>query len=129
MEALRCFEQGTHKLEEGDFDAAKSLYKRCVEIKRNATSLFNLGVTHYHLSMYIDLSTIRGVCILTVFQRNLTMLSPFGKRLLYYSRRVQMLTQVRPFFVCGNMLNCASRFSKRIHYFTSFAARLCLTPP
>lgn len=51
VEALRCLEQGTAKLEEGDVQAAKSLYQRSAEIKRNASSLFNLGVTHYHLSM------------------------------------------------------------------------------
>lgn len=50
MEALRCLEQGTAKLEEGDVHAAKEFYRRSVEIKRNASSLFNLGVTHYHLS-------------------------------------------------------------------------------
>lgn len=49
-EALRCLEQGTTKLEEGDVEAAKELYRRSTEIKRNASSLFNLGVTHYHLS-------------------------------------------------------------------------------
>ena len=49
-EALRCLEQGTAKLEEGDVQAAKSLYQRSTEIKRSASSLFNLGVTHYHLS-------------------------------------------------------------------------------
>ncbi|KAF8343458.1 hypothetical protein F5887DRAFT_1075809 [Amanita rubescens] len=52
LEALRCLEQGTAKLEEGDVHAAKELYKRSVEIKRNASSLFNLGVTHYHLKEY-----------------------------------------------------------------------------
>ena len=52
MEALRCLEQGTAKLEEGDVHAAKEFYRRSVEIKRNASSLFNLGVTHYHLSNY-----------------------------------------------------------------------------
>ena len=68
MEALQCLEQGTQKLEEGDVQAAKvypvnpaavsifdvtsaqDLYKRSVEIKRTASALFNLGVTHYHLS-------------------------------------------------------------------------------
>lgn len=50
VEALRCLEQGTAKLEEGDVQAAKDLYQRSAEIKRNASSLFNLGVTHYHLS-------------------------------------------------------------------------------
>ncbi|KAG7093785.1 hypothetical protein E1B28_007432 [Marasmius oreades] len=49
VEALRCLEEGTQKLEEGDVLAAKTLYKRSAEIKRNASSLFNLGVTHYHL--------------------------------------------------------------------------------
>ncbi|KAK2465653.1 hypothetical protein APHAL10511_002197 [Amanita phalloides] len=52
LEALRCLEQGTAKLEEGDIPAAKAFYKRSVEIKRNASSLFNLGVTHYHLKEY-----------------------------------------------------------------------------
>jgi hypothetical protein len=50
-EALRCLEQGTTKLEEGDVQGAKSLYQRSTYIKRNASSLFNLGVTHYHLSL------------------------------------------------------------------------------
>ncbi len=50
VEASRCLEQGTQKLEEGDLEAAKNLYKRSADIKRNASSLFNLGVTHYHLS-------------------------------------------------------------------------------
>ncbi|KAF8630738.1 hypothetical protein AX17_005333 [Amanita inopinata Kibby_2008] len=52
LEALRCLEQGTAKLEEGDVQAAKELYKRSIEIKRTASSLFNLGVTHYHLGEY-----------------------------------------------------------------------------
>jgi len=52
IEALRCLEQGTAKLEEGDVHAAKALYKRSAEIKCNASSLFNLGVTHYHLKEY-----------------------------------------------------------------------------
>ncbi|KAF9447516.1 TPR-like protein [Macrolepiota fuliginosa MF-IS2] len=53
-EAVRCLEQGTSKLEEGDVQAAKELYKRSAEIKKNASSLFNLGVTHYHLKEYDD---------------------------------------------------------------------------
>jgi len=53
-EAVQCLEQGTQKLEEGDVHAAKGLYKRSVEIKRNASSLFNLGVTHYHLKEFDD---------------------------------------------------------------------------
>jgi exonuclease VII small subunit len=52
-EALSCLEKGTQKLEEGDVEAARTLYQRSVEIKRTASSLFNLGVTHYHLSVYI----------------------------------------------------------------------------
>lgn len=51
MEAMQCLEQGTQKLEEGDIQGAKELYNRSVEIRRNASSLFNLGVTHYHLSL------------------------------------------------------------------------------
>ncbi|KAG9312948.1 hypothetical protein JVU11DRAFT_6383 [Chiua virens] len=54
VEAMQCLEQGTQKLEEGDVQAAKELYKRSVEIKRNASSLFNLGVTHYHLKEFDD---------------------------------------------------------------------------
>ena len=50
MQANQCLEQGTQKLEEGDIEAAKALYQRSVEIKKTASSLFNLGVTHYHLS-------------------------------------------------------------------------------
>ncbi|KAF7370844.1 TPR-like protein [Mycena sanguinolenta] len=53
-EALKCLEMGTLKLEEGDVPAAKELYKRSVEIRRNASSLFNLGVTHYHLKEFDD---------------------------------------------------------------------------
>lgn len=52
VEALRCLEQGTVKLEEGDVQGAKQLYQRSAEINRNASSLFNLGVTHYHLKEY-----------------------------------------------------------------------------
>ncbi|KZT00664.1 TPR-like protein [Laetiporus sulphureus 93-53] len=53
-EALQCLEEGTQKLEDGDVQAAKALYQRSVEIKRTASSLFNLGVTHYHLKEYDD---------------------------------------------------------------------------
>ncbi|KIK83711.1 hypothetical protein PAXRUDRAFT_701075 [Paxillus rubicundulus Ve08.2h10] len=53
-EAMQCLEQGTQKLEEGDVQGAKELYKRSVEVKRNASSLFNLGVTHYHLKEFDD---------------------------------------------------------------------------
>ncbi|KAG6919000.1 hypothetical protein DXG01_010239 [Tephrocybe rancida] len=52
VEALHCLEQGTAKLEEGDVQGAKLLYQRSAEINRNASSLFNLGVTHYHLKEY-----------------------------------------------------------------------------
>ncbi|KAI0825899.1 hypothetical protein BC629DRAFT_1578474 [Irpex lacteus] len=52
VEALQCLEQGTLKLEEGDVKAAKDLYQRSVDIKRTASSLFNLGVTHYHLKEF-----------------------------------------------------------------------------
>ncbi|KAG6868413.1 hypothetical protein C0993_003357 [Termitomyces sp. T159_Od127] len=51
-EALHCLELGTAKLEEGDVQGAKLLYQRSAEIDRNASSLFNLGVTHYHLKEY-----------------------------------------------------------------------------
>ncbi|KAF9815797.1 hypothetical protein IEO21_04381 [Rhodonia placenta] len=52
VEAMQCLEEGTQKLEEGDVNSAKELYKRSVDIKRTASSLFNLGVTHYHLKEY-----------------------------------------------------------------------------
>ncbi|GBE89130.1 hypothetical protein SCP_1501350 [Sparassis crispa] len=52
VESMQCLEQGTQKLEEGDVQGAKVLYQRSVEIKRNASSLFNLGVTHYHLKEF-----------------------------------------------------------------------------
>ncbi|KAH9917318.1 uncharacterized protein B0H18DRAFT_1034900 [Fomitopsis serialis] len=52
VESLQCLEEGTQKLEEGDVQAAKALYQRSVDIKRTASSLFNLGVTHYHLKEY-----------------------------------------------------------------------------
>ncbi|CAL1714950.1 unnamed protein product [Somion occarium] len=52
VEALDCLEQGTLKLEEGDVQAAKALYQRSVDIKKTASSLFNLGVTHYHLKEF-----------------------------------------------------------------------------
>ncbi|KAI0945607.1 hypothetical protein AcW1_001788 [Taiwanofungus camphoratus] len=52
VEALQCLEEGTQKLEEGDVQAAKASYQRSVHIKRTASSLFNLGVTHYHLKEY-----------------------------------------------------------------------------
>jgi len=54
VQANQCLEQGTQKLEEGDIEAAKALYKRSVEIKKTPSSLFNLGVTHYHLKEYDD---------------------------------------------------------------------------
>lgn len=60
-EALQCLEQGTAKLEEGDVLSAKELYQRSTEIKRTASSLFNLGVTHYHLSKYFHYKQGQGV--------------------------------------------------------------------
>ncbi|CDO71147.1 hypothetical protein BN946_scf184845.g17 [Trametes cinnabarina] len=54
VEAMQCLEEGTQKLEEGDVHAAKALYKRSVDIKRTASALFNLGVTHYHLKEFDD---------------------------------------------------------------------------
>ncbi|KAJ3745476.1 hypothetical protein DFH05DRAFT_1523757 [Lentinula detonsa] len=49
IEAINCLEQGTRLLEEGDVEGAKRLYARSAEINRNASSLYNLGVTYYHL--------------------------------------------------------------------------------
>ncbi|KAF8582731.1 TPR-like protein, partial [Ramaria rubella] len=62
-EALACLEQGTQKLEEGDVQSAKTLYRRSVEIKRSASSLFNLGVTHYHLKEFEDAIAAWKECI------------------------------------------------------------------
>ncbi|KAI5121501.1 hypothetical protein M0805_006538 [Coniferiporia weirii] len=53
-EAFSCLEKGTQKLEEGDVEGAKAYYQRSVDIKRDAGSLFNLGVTHYHLKEFDD---------------------------------------------------------------------------
>lgn len=50
MEALLALEEGTKKLEEGDVEGARVLYQRSVDVKRNASNLFNLGVTKYHAS-------------------------------------------------------------------------------
>ena len=61
-EAVKCLEQGTQKLEQGDVQSAKALYQRSVDIKRNASSLFNLGVTHYHLSGYWNLYVPFCIC-------------------------------------------------------------------
>ncbi|KAJ3972212.1 TPR-like protein [Lentinula raphanica] len=49
VEAMDCLEQGTRLLEEGDVEGAKRLYARSADINRNASSLYNLGVTYYHL--------------------------------------------------------------------------------
>ncbi|KAH8832402.1 hypothetical protein DL96DRAFT_1522553 [Flagelloscypha sp. PMI_526] len=51
-EALSCLDEGTQKLEAGDVEGAKVLYQRSADIRRNASSLFNLGVAHYHLKEY-----------------------------------------------------------------------------
>ncbi|CAE6513701.1 unnamed protein product [Rhizoctonia solani] len=48
MEALEALEAGTQKLEEGDVEGARALYQRSVDLKPNASNLFNLGVTKYH---------------------------------------------------------------------------------
>lgn len=83
-EAMRCLEEGTIKLEEGDVHAAKSLYQRSTEIKKSASSLFNLGVTHYHLSKlhrWHDENARDARCLTRCMhpQRNTTMPSPHGK--------------------------------------------------
>ncbi|OCH91272.1 TPR-like protein [Obba rivulosa] len=52
VEANKVLAEGTQKLEDGDLQGAKDLYKRSVEIKRQPSSLFNLGVAHYHLREY-----------------------------------------------------------------------------
>ncbi|EPQ31989.1 uncharacterized protein PFL1_00187 [Pseudozyma flocculosa PF-1] len=47
-ESQRFLEEGTTHLESGDLEKAKAAYKRSLEIKRNSSALFNLGVCHYH---------------------------------------------------------------------------------
>ncbi|SJX60063.1 uncharacterized protein SRS1_11378 [Sporisorium reilianum f. sp. reilianum] len=47
-ESQRFLEEGTTHLEAGDLAAAKQSYQRSLEIKRNASALFNLGVCLYH---------------------------------------------------------------------------------
>ena len=39
-------------------ETAQTLYQRSVDIKRSASGLFNLGVTHYHLSELFFITTI-----------------------------------------------------------------------
>ena len=46
----KCLTFGCVRLYQGDAEAALALYQRSVNIKRTASSLFNLGVAHYHLS-------------------------------------------------------------------------------
>jgi len=41
---------GPSPITKGDTEAALALYQRSVNIKRTASSLFNLGVAQYHLS-------------------------------------------------------------------------------
>ena len=65
----------------------KSLYQRSVEIKRTASGLFNLGVTHYHLSESFRIDSFN--CVLSVtpngflmavaFQRSMTRPSRAGR--------------------------------------------------
>jgi len=95
-EALLCLEQGTQKLEEGDVEGAKFLYQRSVDIKRNASSLFNLGVTHYHLSSYSF--RIRWSLFETQphEKRSLTKLSILGQLPLSSNHLAQMHIPVRP---------------------------------
>ncbi|KZS94371.1 TPR-like protein [Sistotremastrum niveocremeum HHB9708] len=52
LQAQACLEQGTQKLETGDLQGAKGSYQASVDIRRNASSLFNLGVAHYHLKEF-----------------------------------------------------------------------------
>ena len=110
---MQCLEEGTQKLEEGDVQAAKvrsvphfyacacldmmqmargsyfvkTLYQRSVDIKRTASGLFNLGVTHYHLSESFRIDSFN--CVLSVtpngflmavgFQRSMTRPSRAGR--------------------------------------------------
>jgi len=76
---VQCLEHGTQKLEEGDVQTAKMLYKRSVEIKRNASSLFNLGVTHYHLSVFNIYDWFFVGAHIVFHQRSLTRLLLPGK--------------------------------------------------
>lgn len=97
-EALRCLEQGTAKLEEGDVEAARSFYERSVEIKRTASSLFNLGVTHYHLSVSQSVNLDYAVYSLSP-QNNMMKLSRHGRNQSLCSLRVRMLILVGHFVV------------------------------
>jgi len=45
---MKALEEGTKRLEDGDVAGAKVMYERSVVIKKTASALFNLGVTHYH---------------------------------------------------------------------------------
>jgi len=111
-EALLCLEQGTQKLEEGDVEGAKFLYQRSVDIKRNASSLFNLGVTHYHLSSYSF--RIRWPLFETQLheKRSLTKLSILGQLPLSSNHLAQMHIPVRlvslpvPNHLCSHISFC-----------------------
>jgi hypothetical protein len=77
-------------------EGAKILYQRSVDIKRNASSLFNLGVTHYHLSSYHF--RIRWSLFETQphEKRSLTKLSILGQLPLSSNHLAQMHIPVRP---------------------------------
>ena len=74
-------------------EGAKKLYQRSVDIKRNASSLFNLGVTHYHLSSYSKL--ILAIRTQPHSKRSLTKQSILGHLLLSSSHLAQMRIPVR----------------------------------
>jgi hypothetical protein len=47
----------------GDIEGALKSYARSVEINRTASGLFNLGVTHYHLSKLFTLTFLETNCL------------------------------------------------------------------
>ena len=122
-EAVRCLEQGTLKLEEGDVNTAKDLYQRSVEIKRSPSALFNLGVTHYHLSKRFIMRA--GTSPSNFLQRNLTRQLLPGKSPLSCSRQVRTLTPVRGPFALGipDLRDGTWRLGQRVHNFPSTASR------
>jgi tetratricopeptide (TPR) repeat protein len=66
MEALLALEEGTRKLEEGDVEGARVLYQRSVDVKPNASNLFNLGVTKYHASEFLLIFTVPSGLLISV---------------------------------------------------------------
>jgi hypothetical protein len=67
---LQFYAHSPFKSFSGDVEGALGKYSRSVEINRTASGLFNLGVTHYHLSMQFHALCVR--VLLRVIKNSLT---------------------------------------------------------